>query len=570
MPDYTPSNDPGAYDRAKPFLRRWEELKAVRLQREAAWNEIARYMLPRHDVSLGRTTGELRDRRLVDATAMIAAKRLAAMIFGFLISPVMPFVQPDVGPSLVRSQRGPQLDAAGFDYLDNVTNGLFRHFMRAKSGFTVALNEALAEYCVLGNGVLHTRRLRGHGAVYQSRPIRSCWFDENADGLIDTLYYQFELPIWRLFARWPATRSIEALQAKSKQPGGENQCVRLLLCCEPRENGRTGAIGTAKPFTSTLVLPEHKVVIDDGGYDSFPYSVMRFDVPPGEIYGYGCGDVALPDVRALNAMMESVIRAAELKVDPPIMLPVRMFSKALDRRTGAVNYYNAATLGLQTADQAVRTLNVAGDAGFGVEFITQARAQVENAFFVDWMRLRENAQMTATEVNDRRDTRLRGMSPIVGRAERDGMGPIADRTFEINAAEGFFGPVPASVAGLDCDWGYTGPLAIAQQAAQRDAISLTAALAGQVAGFDPKAAKVFDPAAAIRAFGASVGLQPGVLRSHEAYEALAAQQDQAEAQAQAADTAQKQASALAQGAQGVQSIASAFGATPQTPLAVAA
>lgn len=555
---------------AKAILRRWEDLKGPRLAHEQWWRDIDDWFTPRRSLIINRAPGELRDRRVVEASGMIGVERLAAMTFGFLVSSTMPFVRPDVGSGLIAAGRAADdIDAEGRDYLDGVTWGMHGHFMAAQSGFTVALPEALLDWAGKGTGVIWTGRKRRFGARYQSRSLWNCWIAENEDGEIDTLYYAFELPAWRVIQRWPETADMPSI--KRAKGRSEQAMVKFIMAVEPREGGQAGRAAMAKPFMAATMLVEEKVVLEESGYDSFPYSVPRFGVRPGEVYGYAPPHSCMSDVRMLNAILEAVIDGAEKIVDPTVIAPLRMFPKAIDRRRGAVNYYQASQIGLQNAEQAVRPLVTAGDINIGVELIREIRANVEMAFFTDWMRLRESGNMTATEVNDRRDMRLRGMSPIVARAERDLMGPIADRTFEINDQERFFGDPPESLRGLPLRWGYTGPMAIAQLQAQREAVSLTMALAAQAANVDPAAAKIVSVEEAIRVFADSVGLPPAVLETRERMAEIRRAQEEAEERAEAANETAQQATALRDGAQAVGTLAAAMrgGQAPSDMAAVA-
>ena len=542
---------------AARVLRRWSDLKAIRVGWESTWQEVANYFLPRRDFTLQRFPGELRDRRLLDATGMIDTDRLAAMLFGWLISPAMPFVRPSVERGLIAAGRQVELEGDARDWLDGVQWSMFDHFMAVQSGFKVAAYETLSEYVAFGTGILWTGSKARFGARYQSRPLQSCWIAANADDEVDTVYYAFTLPAHRVLAKWPAAAELDCVKRADRH--SEHLGVKLLLAVEPRPGGIYGGIAQAKPWRSVLVAVEDQAVLEESGYDSFPYSVPRFYLKPGEVYGYGPGHVALPDVRMLNAVMETILNGAELKVRPPIMAPLRLFAKPIDRRQGAVNYYQTNQLGLQTAEQAVRVLNVAGDIAFGVDFIRELRSQVDLAFYVDWMRLRENSAMTATEVNDRRDMRLRGMGPIVGRAESDLMGPCADRTFEVNMREGAFGQAPASLRGLDVTWGYAGPMALAQLGGQADAVTSLFAAAEAVAQFDPAAAKVVDGEEGLRILGDAKGGPPALLRTRTAMAELRDRQAKQEQDAATAATQESQARALAAGATGVAQLTNALG-----------
>lgn len=548
----------------KWILRRWEDLKQARMPYEAVWRDIDEYFTPRRSTVLTRAPGEIRDRHVVDATGMINVDRLSAMTFGFTVSSAMPFVRPDVGSGLIAAGRAADdIDEGGRDYMDGVSWGLHGHFMSAQSGFTVAVPEALTDWASKATAVVWTGRKRGFGARYQSRSIWNCWGAVNEDDEVDTLYYAFELAAWRVAAKWPATAELPSVKNALKR--SENAMVKLLMAVEPREGGRAGMMALAKPFSSAILLVDDKVVIDESGYDSFPYAVPRFAVRPGEFYGYGPAHLSLPDVRMLNKILEAVIDGTEKIIDPAIIAPLRVFPKAIDRRAGRVNYMQASQLGMQNAADAIRPLVTAGDIGVGVELIREVRRSVDFAFYTDWMRLRESGNMTATEVNDRRDMRLRGMSQITARVERDLMGPLSDRTFEINDQEGFFGDPPESLRSLPLRWGYTGPMALAQLQSQREAISMVIALRQQIAQSDPEAAKIVELEEAFRVLGDSIGLPPAVLATREKMAAIREAQAEAEERAMAAQEAEQQARAMRDGAQAVGTMTSAMRAEGEAP-----
>lgn len=541
----------------KLILRRWEDLKTARMPYEATWREIDEYFTPRRSSILTRPAGEIRDRHVVDATGMINVDRLSAMTFGFTVSSSMPFVRPDVGTGLIAAGReADDIDGPGRDYLDRVSWGLHGHFMGARSGFTVAVPEALTDWASKATAVVWCGRRRGFGARYQSRSIWNCWGAVDEDDEVDTLYYAFQMPAWRVIDKWPETAELHHVKTANKQ--SPNALVNLLMATEPRKGGMAGNMALGKPFMTAIMLVDDKVVVDESGYDSFPYAVPRFAVRPGEFYGYGPAHLALPDVRMLNQIMEAVIDGTEKAIDPAIIAPLRVFPKAIDRRRGRVNYMQASQLGMQNAGDAIRPLVTAGDIGIGVELIREVRRSVDFAFYVDWMRLRESGNMTATEVNDRRDMRLRGMAQITARVERDLMGPLADRTFEINDQERFFGDPPESLRGMSLNWGYTGPMALAQLQAQRDAIGLVMALRQQIAQSDPEAAKIVELDEAFRVLADAVGLPPAVLATREKMAEIRATQAEAEERALAAQETEQQARALRDGAQAVGTMTNAM------------
>jgi hypothetical protein len=200
-------------------------------------------------------------------------------------------------------------------------------------------------------------------------------------------------------------------------------------------------VAEAKPFAYVVIAEEKKAILETSGYDSFPYAVFRYDPMPGNAYAEGPGCQVLPDVMVLNHLQQAIENAASQKAEPAIAVPARMFGKALDRRPGAINAYNPAGLGLQRADQAILKLDLTGDPTEAIALRKELISDIELGYFTDWLRLRESGDMTAEEVNERRDMRLRGMSSIVANCEQP-MSVLGDRTLEDHGRRGPGRPPP--------------------------------------------------------------------------------------------------------------------------------
>jgi hypothetical protein len=363
------------------------------------------------------------------------------------------------------------------------------------------------------------------------------------------------LPLYRVFERWPAARAFWPAFDPAKGVTELNQ-TEILLCCEPRPGGRAGAVALAKPYEFTVVSVEKGAVIDETGYDSFPYAVFRYEVMPGQTYAEGPGCKVLADVMVLNHITQAIEDAASQKAQPPVAFPARMFGRPLDRRPGAVNHFNPANLGLTKASEAMIKLDFTGDVQDATALQQYLTQQIETGYFVDWQTPRESGDQTATEINDRRDIRLRGAASIVASMEEPSS-LLADRTMEIMIAEGAVPPPPAALSGVDVDWEYAGPLAVAQLEGNVRAIMQWINAAGLVRGQDPDAAVAVDLEASMRVLHQSLALPPNVLNSHAAVIQARDARQHAEQQQADAQKAALVAQAAAHGGAAASSLASA-------------
>lgn len=546
-------------DPIKLIGRRFDEMKGHRLPRESEWQSIADHFVPRKDFSCAQRTGDLRRRRLTSSTPAVALRNSAAMLVSYLIDPTQPFITPNAEGSLIAAGRLARMGAEATDFLDNMGWGIFDRMMRPRSGFLTSAARLSIELWAFGTGVQWIGHKRGFGPVYLTRPLRSSWIASNGDGIVDTVYYQFTMPLWRVLETFENARYVDKWRDAASDEGKMGQPITILHAVEPRRGGEKGGPKERKPFSERYVALEEKAVLQEGGYDSFPYAVPRLEVEDGSDYGTGRCWYALPDAIGLSVLQQGVENTVDLKVTPPVMMPKRMFGKPLDRRPGAVNLYDSGQLGFMSAKDAFQKLDMGGDVGVGLSYHDRLNQNVDAAMLVDWMRLRETGNVTAEEIVERRNLRVGIMSAHVPGIDRDWMGVVADRSAEIMMAEGDLGDPPSDLSGANVDWDYAGPLARAQRQRQAEAFDRMFERAMKARELDPAAPYVLNVMEGLRACAEAEGLPVGTLRPRgEVAELVAAEQERAEQAAQM-EQMQQGATALRDGAQGVASLAGAMG-----------
>lgn len=561
---------------ASSYIDQFESLKQARSDFDRKWQLVSDYILPRRDFTVQtRLPNQLRPHRVTSSVATNANTRLAALLLAYLVDPTRPFLLPNVKKGLVVAGRDTELQSEGLDYLGGLEWQLFDHMMLPKAQLMLRLGSMLKEFCAFGCGVIWTGRRRGFGPYFNARPVQACWWSENEEGEIDTLYFRMMLPLHRVFARWPSAKGPGGWGDSAGKDLSEQELTPILLAVRPRPGGRYGAVADAKPFSYCAVAEEKALILEESGYDSFPYAVFRYDPMPGVAYAEGPGCQVLPDVMVLNHLRQAIENAASQKATPPLAMPARMFGRVLDRRPGATNIYNPAGLGIQRADQAIIKLDFTGDVSGAREFCTDLTNDIELGYMTDWLRLRESGDMTAEEVGERRDMRLRGMSSIVANCEAP-MGVIGDRSLDVMKAEGFIAPPPAQLGGVNVDWEYAGPLAVAQLRGNVQAVLQLLNARGVVAGQDPAAAQAVDLEEGLRVIAEGLATPTRLMVSRQKVDQLRQQMAQRQQQQEDAQKLATVAGAANDGAQGISALAGAAnqgqaagggGAAPFAPVA---
>ena len=186
--------------------------------------------------------------------------------------------------------------------------------------------------------------------------------------------------------------------------------------------------------------------------------VPRWSKTSGEVYGRSPAMMCLPDIKMVNEMMKTTIRAAQKATDPPLLVPDDGFILPLRTIPGGLNYYRSGT------NDRVEPLTTGSRPDIGLDYIESRREHITKTFHTDWLQLREGPQMTATEVLQRQEEKMRLMGPMVGRLQSELLGPMIDRVFNILTRRGQLPMAPTEFEGQQLAVDYVTPVARAQKA----------------------------------------------------------------------------------------------------------
>jgi hypothetical protein len=221
-----------------------------------------------------------------------------------------------------------------------------------------------------------------------------------------------------------------------------------------------------KPFASVYIEPDQKIVLSESGFDEFPYMAPRFSKSSFELgYGRSPSMTALADIKMLNRMSEVTIRAAQKQVDPPLLVPDDGFMLPVRTVPGGLNFYRSGTR------DRIEPLNIGANNPLGLNMEEQRRGAIRAAFYVDQLILGQGPQMTATEVIQRTEEKMRLLGPLTGRLSQELLQPLITRVYSILSRQKAFAPAPEFMSGSNIEIIYVSPLAKAQR--QGDIQSMT-------------------------------------------------------------------------------------------------
>lgn len=502
------------------ILRQHSQMVGERGTWENHWKEIAERILPRQDwfqIS-NRTQGDKRTEKMFDATAALALERFAAAMESMLTPRTQHWHKLKTSnPNLNKSKPVNQ-------YLDEVTNTLFQVRYSPKANFASQVHEAYMSLGAFGTGCVFIDDVVGQGIRYKSIHLSEIYFAENHAGVIDKIHRKFELTARQAAQKFGYDKLPEKIQQMvEKNP---EATFEFIHCVKPNEDlmrGRSDYRGMK--FSSYYVALEGQKIVAEGGYTTFPYAVSRYVTSPKEIYGRSPAMLVLPDIKMINEMSKTVLRAAHKAVDPPLLLQEDGVLQAFNARPSALNYGGINERG----EQMVRPLETGGRVDIGLDMMEQRRKVINDAFLITLFQILVDApNMTATEAMLRAQEKGALLAPTMGRQQSEMLGPMIEREIDILARAGLLPAMPDELRemGGEVDIEYISPLNRAQRAEDGVAILRTLESVTGLAQFDPEVLMVFDPKKIARELADINGVPAKVLRSDDEIMSIKDQQAQ--------------------------------------------
>jgi hypothetical protein len=531
--------------RADDILRRQDQMRALRSNWESLWQEVADRVWPQmSDFTGKRQSGEKRTEKIFDSTAPLALEKFAAAIHSLLT--------PDNQQwhKLTTTDKDLREVHAVKQYLEDVTKILFSVRRSPFSNFASQANECYKSLGAFGTMGMMVEDVPGRGIRYKSCHLSELFVSENQHGKIDTVHRKFE---------YSARQAVEAF-GLDKLPGkikeayekqDEASRFEFIHAVEPnrkRDPRRLDRQGMN--FYSCYVSVEGRSVIEEGGYRTFPYPVSRYSTNPREVYGRGPAMLVLADIKMLNEMEKTTLRAGHLAVDPPLLLFEDGALQGFKMRPRALNFGGVDDQGREL----VKPLQTGANLPWAHELSDSKRKLVNDAFLVSLFQiLVETPQITATEAMLRAQEKGQLLAPTMGRQQSEFLGPLIEREIDILSMAGVLPDPPQEIidAGGDYDIEYTSPLARLLRSEDGIAILRTFEQLAPMAQLDPNVYDVFDTDALPRELAEINGVPAKVLRDPDALKKVKEQKAQAAAMQQmlaAAPVAADAANSMAQAA----------------------
>jgi hypothetical protein len=430
-------------------------------------------MLPRKaDVTKTRSKGDKRTELIFDSSPLQSVDLLAASLHGMLTNPSTPWFTLRYKDVELENDDEAKL------WLESATDAMYVAFNR--SNFQQEIFELYHDLITFGTACMFVQDDDEDTLKFSTRHINEIYIAENEKGKVDTVYRLFKMSVRAAFQQFGEAISTSTKGLITKDPYEEISILHAVYPrndFDPKKQDRKNM-----PFESVYMEYKNLNELSVAGFKEFPFVVPRYLKASHEIYGRSPAMTALPDVKMLNEMSKTTIKAAQKQVDPPLLVPDDGFLLPVRTVPGGLNFYRSGTR------DRIEPLNIGANNPLGLNMEEQRRNSIRNVFYVNQLMMQQGPQMTATEVIQRNEEKMRLLGPVLGRLQSELLKPLIDRCFAIMVRRNIFPPAPEIISGRDVEIEYVSPLAKAQKSTELQSIIRGIEIMGQLANVAP----VFD------------------------------------------------------------------------------
>ena len=510
----------------KDIVARFEHIEGQRDNWNNHYQELADYILPRKDdIVKKRSRGEKKMELIFDGTALQSVDLLSSSLHGMLTSGASAWFH------LTMKDEELGRDEEVQRWLEDSSQRMMRAF--TMSNFETEVHEMYVDLVVFGTGCMFVE-MENNTLRFSTRHVSEFYVAEDQYGIVDTVFRKYELSARQAVQRFGIDNVGTFIQRTFKTKPDEE--VTILHAVMPRKDRDPSKKDNKNmPFASMYICMETKMIIAESGFQELPYVVPRFLKATGEVMGRSPAMVALPDVKMLNLMSKTIIQAAQKMIDPPLLVPDDGFLLPIRTQPGGLNFYRSGSR------DTITPLNTGANIPIGLQMEEQRRQAIRAAFFVDQLLSGTTPNMTATEVIQRQEERMRVIGPVLGRLMNEMLRPLIDRAFALMLRAEMLSVPPEVLQGVDVDIEYVSPLARAQKSSSVNGVIRALEILMPLAQSLPVGDHI-NPDGLVNYLTESLGVPKKVLKPQSAIdeereERAAMQQEQMERQMEQEDVA---------------------------------
>lgn len=506
---------------AKEIIDQESKLRKDRSTYDSHCKEVAELMLPRQDQFFEdrKTEGDKRTEKIISSVAAEALNKFSAAMESILTPRASQWHKLSTG-----NEELDQIQEVS-EYMDSVTKILFKKRYASTANFASQKHEGYMSLGAFGTEVMMTQEdTKNRGIKYMHSHISEHSFMLNDSGIVDKNYRKYKLTARQAAMKWGEDNLHHTIKKAIKNE--PHTKFDFIHCVMPNEDMRPSAKdASGMEFTSFHVSVEGSQLLHQGGFRTFPYHIARYVTAPNEKYGRSVAMTALPEVKMVNAMRKTDLRARHQAVSPPLLTSSERGLRRPIMKPDGVNYGALDERG----NELIKPFNNQARIDVSNDALSQSYELINDIFLVTLFQiLVDTPTMTATEVLQRAQEKGALLSPTAGRQQSEMLGPMIEREIDILNSMGELPPMPQALidAGGEYEIIYTAPLNVMQKSGEAAAATAVVNDAIPLMELDPSLRHKIDFNEYMNVMRDARGAPAKLFRSDEEIDAINEQEQQ--------------------------------------------
>jgi len=440
------------------------------------WQETADLMFPRENqITTEHTPGEDKSAKVYDSTAILDSQDMASGLSAALIPTGQKFFGLTVrDKSLVSNDAVRQ-------YLQVAEETTHEELF--ESNFMLQFNETIRSLVVFGTGNLYSEWDAKSGRLcFKDHDISLYQIKQDSKGFVDTVILTFHLTARQAIQEFGEGAVGDALRKDASEMSTESKLHEFVQIVRPRGNRNPQFRDNRNmPWESITVDVSGKEIVEETGYEEFPFAVARWMKSSHEKYGRGQGTECLADVKVMQRMKRDFVECGNRWNNPP--------REVLDTFEGEVNVTPGALNHVpQVGTIKALEQNILGNFPITREMLEFQQEIIHKAFFRDifvQMADLKGDRRTTVEIMQRVQEGLRRLALPVARLQSELLTPVVMRSVLLLIRNGRIPYPPKELQGASFGIEYIGPLALALQSQQANGFLQWVSAGAQLAAVAP-------------------------------------------------------------------------------------
>jgi len=406
---------------AKHYLKRYERAKAKRTNFVDVFEECYEYALPQRESFYYEVSGQRRDDKIFDETAVVGVQEFASRLQSGLVPNFARWADLTAGSEVPQEQR----EEVNND-LDEVTEYVFE--VLQNSNFAQEVHESFMDLAV-GTGILVCEEGDAVNPIrFSAIPLPHAILDTGPDDRIDHVFRERKgIRYDQIKMMYPKGEYNSQLQALMGNQSDQTTTVLEVVCRDYEVQNEEAYKHYAICMTTKSVLMKREM----RGLGSNPFICFRWSKCAGEVYGRGPLFNALSAIKTANLTVELVLENAQMAIsgiyqmeDDGVVNP-----DTINLVPGTIIPKAMGSAGLQPIQSAGR---------FDVAQLNLDRAQmnIKRALYNDMLGDPNRTPASATEIAERMADLSRRIGAAFGRLQVELVQPVLQRVIYILKKQG--------------------------------------------------------------------------------------------------------------------------------------